>query len=400
MLALRYVSLLAFVCIAPSALAQTWTLQSAPTAADLNAVFAVDTQTAYVGSDGGTLLTTADGGQTWATQSFPGFDLEGIAFNGSGVGIVVTDDGVVYRTTNGAAFAPIGTGAEDLRGVAWGTETFVFAAGREASGARSSDGGLTWTAFSTGAVERTEGVEAVGTNLLWAVGRGGEIRFSSNGGATWGAQASGTANDLKAIQMLSPEIGYIVGSGDTVLKTTNGGATWTNISNGNAGGDALSFLDESTGWTADDAGQVWHTTDGGATWQLQPTPTGVDLSGISFVSATQGWAVGDAGTIIAFGSGTTDAEDGAAPARLRLSAAHPNPFATATTLRYNLAESGLVTLAVYDVLGRAVAVLADGVQGAGEHEAVLVAKGLPSGVYFVRLATGSSSETRRVTLAR
>jgi photosystem II stability/assembly factor-like uncharacterized protein len=200
--------------------------------------------------------------------------------------------------------------------------------------------------------------------------------------------------------MLSAQVGYIAGSGDTVLKTTNGGATWTNVSGGTAGGDALAFLDESTGWTADDAGQVWHTSDGGATWQLQPTPTGVDLSGISFAGPTSGWAVGDAGTIIAFGGGSTDAEDGAAPVMLRLGAAHPNPFREATTLRYALAEAGTVRLAVYDVLGREVAVLVDGPQAAGDHEAVLAASGQPNGVYFVRLTAGASSETRRVTLTR
>ena len=59
-----------------------------------------------------------------------------------------------------------------------------------------------------------------------------------------------------------------------------------------------------------------------------------------------------------------------------------------------------MTLAVYDVLGRTVSVLADGMQGAGEYEAVLAAEGLPSGVYFVRLTAGAASATRRVVLAR
>lgn len=397
----RFASALGLVLITPVALAQTWTLQPSPTAAELNAVVAVDAATAYAVGEGGVLLTTTDGGQTWAAQPIAGgFDLESLAFNASGVGIVASDDGVIFRTTDGTAFSSVGTGAEDLRGVAWGTDAVVFAAGREASGARSTDGGQTWTAFSTGAAERTEAVEAVGAELFWAVGREGEIRFSSDGGQTWSAQASGTTRDLNAIQMLSAQVGYIAGSGDTVLKTTNGGQTWASVSNGDAGGEALAFLDENTGWVVDEAGEVWFTSDGGATWQLQSTPTSAELNGVSFVDATHGWAVGDGGTILAFGAAPTDAEGATVPSKLRLSSASPNPFATATNLRYALAEAGPARLAVYDVLGREVAVLVSGTRAAGEHEASFAARDLPAGLYVVRLTAGGASVTRRVTLTR
>jgi hypothetical protein len=59
-----------------------------------------------------------------------------------------------------------------------------------------------------------------------------------------------------------------------------------------------------------------------------------------------------------------------------------------------------VRLAVYDVLGREVAVLVDGERPAGRHEAVLDGRMLPSGVYLVRLAAGGEVRTRAVTLAR
>jgi photosystem II stability/assembly factor-like uncharacterized protein len=398
---MRLASLLGLLLFAPVTLAQTWTLQNSPTAADLSAVVAIDATTAVAVGDGGTLLATTDGGRTWTALSAPaGLDLEGVDFSAGGVGIIATDDGVVMRTTDGVTFTSVGTGVGDLRGVAWGTDDVVFAAGREASGARSTDGGQTWTAFSTGALNRTEGVAAVGADRLWAVGREGEIRFSSDGGQTWGAQASGTADDLNAVQVLSEQVGYIVGSGDTVLKTTDGGQTWMSVSDGNAGGEALHFLDETTGWVVDNAGEVWFTSDGGTAWQLQPTPTSAELNGVSFADATHGWAVGAAGTIIAFGAPATDAEETAAVERVSLDAASPNPFATATTLRYALAEGGPVRLAVYDVLGREVAVLAAGKVAAGVHEASFDAHDVPAGIYFVRLTAEGASVTRRVTRTR
>jgi hypothetical protein len=69
-------------------------------------------------------------------------------------------------------------------------------------------------------------------------------------------------------------------------------------------------------------------------------------------------------------------------------------------VRYATPEAGRVTLAVYDVLGRRVAVLADAVQPAGPHEATLNAEGLASGVYLVRLTTPTGRQTQRLTVVR
>ncbi len=88
-----------------------------------------------------------------------------------------------------------------------------------------------------------------------------------------------------------------------------------------------------------------------------------------------------------------------------LDAGYPNPFSEATSLRYRLAERGPATLEVFDLLGRRVRVLADGVQRAGAHEVRwdgLDADGrrVASGVYLVRLRTDAATATRRVSLLR
>ncbi len=87
-------------------------------------------------------------------------------------------------------------------------------------------------------------------------------------------------------------------------------------------------------------------------------------------------------------------------AAFALSPAYPNPMRDAATVRFAVAEAGEVRLAVYDVLGREVAVLADGVLEAGEHAAVLDGSALPGGVYLVRMEAGSFVQTQRVTLVR
>ncbi|NNF56640.1 MAG: T9SS type A sorting domain-containing protein, partial [Rhodothermaceae bacterium] len=88
------------------------------------------------------------------------------------------------------------------------------------------------------------------------------------------------------------------------------------------------------------------------------------------------------------------------PSGFALHAAYPNPFTPSTTLRYEVPSSGRVRLAVYDALGREVAMLLDGRVAAGRHEAVFEASRLPSGVYLVRMAADGFQQTRRVTLLR
>ncbi|MEM8599186.1 MAG: alpha-amylase family glycosyl hydrolase [Bacteroidota bacterium] len=79
---------------------------------------------------------------------------------------------------------------------------------------------------------------------------------------------------------------------------------------------------------------------------------------------------------------------------------HPNPFNPATLIRFSVAETMPVTLTVYDVLGREVAVLAEGDHQPGLHEVAFDAAALPSGVYFYRLDTPDLTEAKRMLLLK
>jgi hypothetical protein len=88
------------------------------------------------------------------------------------------------------------------------------------------------------------------------------------------------------------------------------------------------------------------------------------------------------------------------PTALTLAPAYPNPFSSRATLRFGLPAAAHVRLAVYDALGRRVAVLLDGEQAAGWHEAVLDGSGLAGGLYVARLEAGAAAQTQRLTLVR
>jgi len=78
----------------------------------------------------------------------------------------------------------------------------------------------------------------------------------------------------------------------------------------------------------------------------------------------------------------------------------PNPFNSSTVISYHLPEAGHVTLTVYSVTGRKVAVLVEGYQEAGHYRTVFRGSELGTGIYICRLEVDGLSEARRMVLVR
>ena len=103
----------------------------------------------------------------------------------------------------------------------------------------------------------------------------------------------------------------------------------------------------------------------------------------------------------AFTIPTVDAEsDPGVPTNAALAAPYPNPVSRRARFTYALTEPSSVRVAIYDVLGREVAVVAQGPRAAGRHEVALDAARMAPGLYVVRLVAGGESPTRRLTVAR
>jgi hypothetical protein len=79
---------------------------------------------------------------------------------------------------------------------------------------------------------------------------------------------------------------------------------------------------------------------------------------------------------------------------------YPNPFNPSTRIEFTLPRAGKVSLKVYDVLGREVAVLVNETLNARDHDVVFDGGELPSGIYFARLDAAGVSQTRKMVLLK
>jgi flagellar hook assembly protein FlgD len=123
-----------------------------------------------------------------------------------------------------------------------------------------------------------------------------------------------------------------------------------------------------------------------------------DLAGESIVEA----GVDDV-EIDAVGLLGADAEGPSAPLLFGLGQNRPNPFRLQTSIVYTLDRASQASLAVYDISGRVVRTLADGMAQAGVHTAVWdgrddAGRSVPSGIYLLRVRSEAGTQTRKMIL--
>ena len=88
------------------------------------------------------------------------------------------------------------------------------------------------------------------------------------------------------------------------------------------------------------------------------------------------------------------------PGDFTLSQNYPNPFNAQTTIQYSLPKAGGVSIDIFDILGRKIETLAEGIMPAGNHQAIWNASAQSSGIYFYRIKAGESVETKKMVLMK
>ena len=216
-------------------------------------------------------------------------------------------------------------------------------------------------------------IRSTGTFDFWL------IRTDANGDSLW-SRAFGGPDDNLAYSVRSTRDGGFVVAGGTGYYEPSG----IRVIKTDAAGDSLWGLafDDMEGH----ARCVEPTADGGYILAGCVAPAGTDR--------TDFW-------LARIGPDPSPVEDGFSlhPSSFILSV-FPNPFNPVTEIAYDLAKAGRVSLRVFDLLGREVAVLKDGFAEAGSHHVTFDGSGLASGIYFARLDAGKFSQTKKLMLLR
>ena len=88
------------------------------------------------------------------------------------------------------------------------------------------------------------------------------------------------------------------------------------------------------------------------------------------------------------------------PNEFSLSQNYPNPFNAQTTIQYSLPKQSKVSIDIFDILGRKIGLLAEGIKPAGEYHVVWDATSQSSGIYFYRIKAGDKIETKKMVLMK
>jgi len=322
---------------------------------------------------GGTVLTTSDGGVTWAERSSGTGDcLRAVAFPDATHGWAVGDAGTILHTRDGGltwTAQDSGTTA-DLDGVCFVDASHGWAVGTSWTSdwfgdhasdwiLATSDGGATWATQYVDPWPSNGGPELYGvffsdTSHGWAVGNtasmGGPesniILATTDGGTTWTGQSSTPTAMLYGVTFVDARHGWVVGDNGTILATTDGGVHWSTQTSGTMDRlNAAAFSDASHGWAVGAGDTILATTDGGAHWQAQTSGTIEWHSAVAFADATHGWVVGQGGEGCLIRATTSGGWSDSTPPTTTVSGAdhlwHRHPVTLTFTASDNAGGSGV-----------------------------------------------------------
>jgi photosystem II stability/assembly factor-like uncharacterized protein len=188
----------------------------------------------------------------------------------------------------------------------------------------SSLGFGAWTQLTLGVPADLMAVHfPAGTQVGYAVGVGpdsvggfgGIVVKTTDGGTTWTAKSTGTLGVLSSVYFTNDDNGYAVGEAGTALRTTDGGANWTamTIPAGSGFLTKVQFPERTQvgyiGVHPSSLGKVLKTTDGGSNWSA------IAVGGPMATSYSCGMATDNIGVVLGYGGmlyGTTDGFGGGA----------------------------------------------------------------------------------------
>jgi hypothetical protein len=151
--------------------------------------------------------------------------------------------------------------------------------------------------------------------------------------------------------------------------------------------------------------KVYRTTDGGYSWTDFPDLEGPDWRlRISLINVNSGYLVGEMGWVVKYFDDSvtfiSPAEEFVKPDDFYLFQNYPNPFNSSTLITYQVPQAVLVTLKIYDILGRRVITIINEKKDAGKYEIKWNASNAASGIYIYQLKAGDYIATKKMILLK
>lgn len=387
----------------------------------------------YAGGRYGTVFYTSDNGDNWTEIDggnwfrFPddtGFTEDPINFlevvpNGTGgTCLYAATLGNLFRSLNADTnWEPIGAGSirSQIHCIAAQNELIVI--GTDSGVCRSTDRGETWSTgdgrlVSYQVLSIVSTPDSQGAPILIAATSGG-IFFSSDDGVNWMMRDSieRFSTHLTVDYQPNGEMRiYEVGIDEYMKYSVDTGSTWITMSQLplyiSYGITCLQIHDSIIFAGTTNRG-VYYSNDNGNHWVDGSSGLGYG-KGVNTVIVcgrflmAGGWSALDNLLSVwrrPLSEMITDVRDknSNSPPTIQLYPNYPNPFNPKTSITYALSTQSYITLKVYDLLGRELAILAQGKFDAGNHSAAWNASGFGSGVYFCKLEATSVTDGRRFT---
>ncbi|MBM4159266.1 MAG: T9SS type A sorting domain-containing protein [Ignavibacteria bacterium] len=234
----------------------------------------------------------------------------------------------------------------------------------------------------------------------------GVILKTTNKGVNWSEFYTPNGIEIWAIDMSSGGSGFAAGGNggnSYIYMTTNTGVTWNLVYSGTQGRiRGLDFYSQV--FAVGLNGTILKGSGDGTIWSAQNSGVNNTLYAVSVLESNHdiAYVAGDNGTMLKTNNGGIGIQNISSeiPDKYSLSQNYPNPFNPLTKIRFAIPKNEIVTLKIYDLLGREAAILVNEKLQSGAYETTFDASSLPSGVYFYKLKTNTYSDTKKMILIK